>query len=131
MLEAIKIKNHRAIYHHELGNAFRVIKQYDSALKSYRKALKLEPNHVEAQNNIAVIFWKLNALDKAEMEFKKALVMEDKNTIHKNLANVYIAKKQFSMAIPHLKTVIERNPNDSRARSLLHVVEIIQKIPSR
>ena len=51
--------------------------------------------------------------------------------IHKNLANVYIAKKQFSMAIPHLKTVIERNPNDSRARSLLHVVEIIQKIPSR
>lgn len=131
LLEAIKIKNHRAIYHHELGNAFRVIKQYDSALKSYRKALKLEPNHVEAQNNIAVIFWKLNALDKAEMEFKKALVMEDKNTIHKNLANVYIAKKQFSMAIPHLKTVIERNPNDSRARSLLHVVEIIQKIPSR
>ena len=66
-----------------------------------------------------------------ELEFKKALEIEDKSMIHKNLANVYIAKKQFSMAIPHLKTVIERNPNDSRARSLLHVVEIIQKIPSR
>jgi tetratricopeptide (TPR) repeat protein len=131
LLEAIRIKNHRSIYHHELGNAFRVMKQYDSALKSYRKALKLESNHVEAQNNIAVIFWKLNALDKAEIEFKKALVMEDKNTIHKNLANLYIAKKQFSKAIPHLKRVIGRNPNDSRARSLLHVVEIIQKIPIR
>jgi tetratricopeptide (TPR) repeat protein len=131
LLEAIRIKNHRSVYHHELGNAFRLMKQYDSALKSYRKALKLEPNHVEAQNNIAVIFWKLNALDKAEIEFKKALAMEDKNTIHKNLANVYIAKKQFSKAIPHLKTLIGRNPNDSRARSLLHVVEIIQKIPIR
>jgi tetratricopeptide (TPR) repeat protein len=131
LLEAIRIKNHRSVYHHELGNAFRLMKQYDSALKSYRKVLKLESNHVEAQNNIAVIFWKLNALDKAEVEFKKALAMEDKNTIHKNLANVYIAKKQFSKAIPHLKTLIGRNPNDSRARSLLHVVEIIQKIPIR
>ena len=131
LLEAIKIKNHRSLYHHELGNAFRMLKQYDSALKSYRKVLELEPNHVEAQNNIGVIFWNLKALDKAELEFKKALAMEDKNTIHNNLANLYIAKKQFSKAIPHLKTVIKRKPNDSRARSLLHVVEIIQNIPTR
>jgi protein O-mannosyl-transferase len=131
LLEAIKIKNHRAIYHHELGNALRMMKEYDLSLKSYRKALKLEPNHVEAQNNIAVIFWKLKALDKAEMEFKKALAIKDKSTIHKNLANVYIAKKEFSKAITHLKTVIRRDPNDSRAKSLLHVVEIIQKLPTR
>ena len=70
-------------------------------------------------------------MDKAELEFKKALAMEDKTKIHNNLANLYIAKKQFSKAIPHLKTVLERKPNDSRARSLLHVVEIIQKIPTR
>jgi Flp pilus assembly protein TadD len=57
--------------------------------------------------------------------------MEDKNTIHSNLANLYIAKKQFSKAIPHLKIVIERKPNDTRARNLLHVVEIIQNIPTR
>ena len=131
LLEAIKIKNHRSLYHHELGNAFRMLKQYDAALRSYRKVLELEPNHVEAQNNIGVIFWNLKVLDKAELEFKKALAMEDKNTIHNNLANLYIAKKQFSKAIPHLKTVIKRKPNDSRARSLLHVVEIIQNIPTR
>jgi len=131
LLEAIKIKNHRSLYHHELGNAFRILKQYDSALKSYRKVLELEPNHVEAQNNIGVIFWNLKALDKAEVEFKKALAMEDKNTIHKNLANLYIAKKKFSKAIPHLKTVIARNPDDSRTRSLLHVVEIIKDTPTQ
>jgi len=131
LLEAIKIKNHRALYHQELGNAFRMLKQYDSALKSYRRVLKLEPNQVEAQNNIGIIFWNLKVLDKAELAFKKALTMEDKNTIHNNLANLYIAKKQFSKAIPHLKTVIERKPNDTRARSLLHVVEIIQNIPTR
>ena len=131
LLEAIKIKNHRFLYHQELGNAFRMVKQYDSALKSYRKVLELEPNHVEAQNNIGVIFWNLKALDKAELEFKKALAMEDKNTIHKNLANLYIAKKKFSKAIPHLKTVIARNPDDSRTRSLLHVVEIIKDTPTQ
>ena len=131
LLEAIKIKNHRPLYHQELGNAFRMLKQYDSALKSYRKVLELEPNYVEAQNNIGVIFWNLKILDKAELEFKKALVMKDKTKIHNNLANLYIAKKQFSKAIPHLKTVLERKPNDSRARKLLHVVEIIQNIPKR
>jgi superkiller protein 3 len=108
-----------------------MVKQYDSALKSYRKVLELEPNHVEAQNNIGVIFWNLKALDKAEVEFKKALAMEDKNTIHKNLANLYIAKKKFSKAISHLKTVIARNPDDSRTRSLLHVVEIIKDTPTQ
>ena len=131
LLEAIKIKSHRPLYHQELGNAFRMLKQYDSALKSYRKVLELEPNYVEAQNNIGVIFWNLKILDKAELEFKKALVMKDKTKIHNNLANLYIAKKQFSKAIPHLKTVLERKPNDSRARKLLHVVEIIQNIPTR
>jgi protein O-mannosyl-transferase len=131
LLEAIKIKSYRSRYHHELGNAYRVIKQYDLALQSYRKVIELEPNHVEAQNNIGVIFWNLKALDKAELEFKKALLMEDKNTIHNNLANLYIAKKQFSKAIPHLKTVIARNPANSRARSLLHIVEIIKDTPTR
>ena len=131
LLEAIKIKNHRPLYHQELGNAFRMLKQYDSALKSYRKVLELEPNYVEAQNNIGVIFWNLKILDKAELEFKKALVLKDKTKIHNNLANLYIAKKQFSKAIPHLKTVLGRKPNDSRARNLLHVVEIIQNIPTR
>ena len=131
LLEAIKIKSHRPLYHQELGNAFRMLKQYDSALKSYRKVLELEPNYVEAQNNIGVIFWNLKILDKAELEFKKALVLKDKTKIHNNLANLYIAKKQFSKAIPHLKTVLGRKPNDSRARNLLHVVEIIQNIPTR
>ena len=91
----------------------------------------MKPSHVEAQNNIGVIFWNLKALDKAELEFKKALAMEDKNIIHSNLANLYIAKKQFSKAIPHLKTVLARNPEDSRSRNLLHIVEIIKDTPIR
>ena len=131
LLKAIEIKKYRPLYHQELGNAFRKMEQYDSALQSYRKVLELEPNHVEAQNNIGVIFWNLKALDRAEMEFKKALKMEDKITIHNNLANLYIAQKRFSKALPHLKTVIAKQPNDLRARNLLHIVEVIQKIPTQ
>ena len=57
--------------------------------------------------------------------------MENKITIHNNLANLYIAQKRFSKAIPHLKTVIAKQPNDLRARNLLHIVEVIQKIPTQ
>ena len=51
----------------------------------------------------------------------------DKVTIHNNMANLYIAQKRFSKAIPHLKTVITKKPNDVRARNLLHIVEVIQQ----
>ena len=88
----------------------------------------MTPNHVEAQNNIGIIFWNLKALDIAEIEFKKALQMNsNKVTIHNNLANLYIAQKRFSKAIPHLKIVIAKRPNDIRTRNLLHVVEAIQQ----
>jgi protein O-mannosyl-transferase len=130
-LEAIKIKNHRALYHYEVGNAYRKIKQNDLALKAYRKVLELDRTHTEAQNNIGVIFWNLKIFDQAEIEFKKALKMEDKVTIHNNLANVYIAQKSFGKAIPHLKMVIKKTPNDLRARNLLSIVDVIQKIPNK
>ena len=51
-----------------------------------------------------------------------------KVTVHNNLANLYIAQKHFGKAIPHLKTVIAKRPNDLRARNLLHIVEVIQQI---
>jgi tetratricopeptide (TPR) repeat protein len=130
-LEAIKIKNHRPLYHYELGNAFRKLKQNDLALKAYRKVLELDRTHTEAQNNIGVIFWNLKLLNQAETAFKKALGMEDKVTIHNNLANLYIAKKRFRKAITHLKTVIKKTPNDLRARKLLSIVEVIQTIPNK
>ena len=128
LLKAVAIKSHRALYHHELGNAFRKLEQYDSALKAYRRVLELMPNHIKAQNNIGIIFWNLKALDKAEIEFKKALQMNgDKVSIHNNLANLYIAQKRFTKAIPHLKIVIAKRPNDLRARNLLHIAEVIQQ----
>ena len=130
-LEAIKIKNHRPLYHYELGNAFRKLKQNDLALKAYRKVLELDRTHTEAQNNIGVIFWNLKLLNQAEIAFKKALGMEDKVTIHNNLANLYIAKKRFRKAISHLKKVIKKTPNDLRARKLLAIVEVIQTIPNK
>jgi tetratricopeptide (TPR) repeat protein len=130
-LEAIKIKNHRPIYHHELGNAFRKLKKNDLALKAYKKVLELDRTHIEAQNNIGVVFWNLKLLNQAETAFKKALGMEGKVTIHNNLANLYIAQKRFSKAIPHLKTVIKKTPNNIRARNLLSIVEVIQTIPNK
>jgi Flp pilus assembly protein TadD len=130
-LEAIKIKNHRPIYHHELGNAFRKLKKNDLALKAYKKVLELDRTHIEAQNNIGVVFWNLKLLNQAETAFKKALGMEGKVTIHNNLANLYIAQKRFSKAIPHLKTVIKKTPDNIRARNLLSIVEVIQTIPNK
>ena len=51
----------------------------------------------------------------------------DKVIIHNNLANLYIAQNRFSKAIPHLKTVVDKRPNDKRALSLLHIAEVLQQ----
>ena len=115
-----------------MGNAYRKLKQYDSALHAYKRVIELEPDHVEAQNNIGVIFWNLKILDKAEIEFKKALQLDgDKITIHSNLANLYVAQKRFDKAIPHLKTVTAQRPDDLRAKNLLHIAEVLQQTKAK
>jgi tetratricopeptide (TPR) repeat protein len=59
LIKAVELKPHRSNYHFELGNAYRSLNRKDEALTQYRLTLKSDPDHLEAHNNIGVIFWTL------------------------------------------------------------------------
>ena len=59
------------------GTHINISRYFDEALQEFRKTLKIQPEHPQAQNNIGVIFWNLKSYEKAEIEFKKALRLQN------------------------------------------------------
>ena len=86
----------------------------------FRKTLEIEPDHYKALNNIGTIFWALGALDQAKIEFEKVLqIKPDIPVIHNNLAAIYIKNRDYLNAIPHLETLINLQPENTKAKKLL------------
>jgi len=83
-------------------------------------------------NNIGVIFWNLKAYEKAEIEFKKALdIQQDLPEIHHNLAALHLKNNRYASAIPHLEQVLRLQPGNATAQKLLdHAVSQMKKGPS-
>jgi Flp pilus assembly protein TadD len=114
------MRPHIAHYHFDLGEAYRQMGSFDKALQEFRQALKIQPKHPQAQNNIGVIFWNLKAYEKAEMEFNKALkIQHDLPEIHQNLAALYLKTNRFAYAIPHLEQILKLQPENVIAQNLL------------
>ncbi len=119
--KAIDMKPFKSDYHFDLGNAFRSEKLFDDALNEFRKTLEIQPNHFKAMNNRGAIYWALGALDQAENEFKNALALQPNlPDIHNNLAALYLKRNDFKSAIPHLSKLVILQPENSKAKKLLH-----------
>ena len=62
----------------------------------------------------------MGEFDKAKSEFKKVLhINPNIPAIHNNLAAIYLNKKEFKKALPHLKTLINLQPENMDAKKLL------------
>ena len=66
----IGINDTCADYHNTLGDARFYLKQLDPAEASYRRALQLRPNYVQAQNNIGNVLFHRGRFDEAAGEFR-------------------------------------------------------------
>ena len=88
--------------------------------------------HSQAQNNIGVIFWNLKAYERAEVEFNKALdIQQNLPEIHQNLAILHLKNNRYANAIPHLDQVLKLQPGNTTAQKLLdHALGQMKKGPS-
>jgi tetratricopeptide (TPR) repeat protein len=55
------------------GNALRALKQNDQAIGAYLDAIRLEPRHAEALNNLGVTYMETNRPDRAASTFERLL----------------------------------------------------------
>ncbi len=124
---AVEMKPDVADYHFSLGDAYRVTKRFDDALKEYRITLTYQPDHIQALNNMAVVFWELKLYLLAETELKKAVAIDPHNVESiSNLAGIYMALREFGKAIPYLEEVLAQQPGDENTKRLLDVAKVLK-----
>lgn len=90
----------KAVAYNGLGNAFRGVGDYDSAIKSFRKAAELDPYSAGMQNQTNVF--------KSEASVRNPAFWAD-------LGAAFLDNCSFNEAITALNKAIELNPKDAKA----------------
>ncbi|MEP4534668.1 MAG: tetratricopeptide repeat protein [Cyclobacteriaceae bacterium] len=99
--------------HYSAGIQMHQNKEYKSAIKEYKKALKVDPNYVFALDNLAVCYRLLESYDKAIEYYKKSLsIFPEGNFALQNIAAVYGFKNDSKTAIEYYNKLINIYPND-------------------
>lgn len=65
--------------HFRLGNFYQTLEKFEEAEACYREAIKLDRDHVDAMNNIAMILTQKGELDEAEAFYLRCVELDDKN----------------------------------------------------
>lgn len=110
----------------EKANSYFQIEQYAEAIKAYTKILKNDSMHIEATQNLAYAYKKLNDYTNAEKFYKKAIIINPKEPsnylylgqVLKNTNKLNLAKQQFQI-------LIEMQPTNVLAKMLLKSIDDI------
>ena len=98
-----------AIKNHQEGKT-------DIAQELYNQVLKINPNHSQTLNNIAVIFTNSKDYQKAISSYEKAIEINPNFAdAHYNLGVIFMKLKDYQKAISCFEKAIEINPNYAKA----------------
>ena len=105
-----------ALVYFNRGTTYSKLKQHEKAIKDYNKALKLNPNLVDAYNNRGNAYSDLKQHKKAIEDYNKVIERNPKYAeAHYNRGVVYFRLKQHKKAIEDYNKVIELNPKYAKA----------------
>jgi tetratricopeptide (TPR) repeat protein len=83
-----------------------------SAQFDYLRAIKLNPDYVDAHYNLGLLYEDFQQIDKARVEYWAA-VQGGLAAAHNNLARLYILDKDYAVAVPLLKKGLMIANNDA------------------
>jgi predicted TPR repeat methyltransferase len=76
-----------------------------------QRAISLDPQHVDAHNNLGNVFKLLDRTDEAVNAYRRALALKPDNAdTHSNLGIIYSQQQRLSKAVKSLREAIRRNP---------------------
>ena len=85
--------------HNNLGIVFQELDQLDAAVKSFEKAISINPDFAEAHNNLGNVLKELGQLDASIKSFEKTLAIKPDYAIaHFNLGSM----KRYTAVIHRL-----------------------------
>lgn len=104
--------NSDAETHNNLGVAYLVHGQIDSAIKEYEHALTISPRLARAHNNLGGAYYALGLVMSAIDEWAKAISLEPSLAqAHCNLGVVHKAQGRLDLAIASLETALSLDPS--------------------
>ena len=90
------------------GACYHGLKQFETAVKYYEKAIVIDPDYYKAHYNLGGLFHDMGKLNAAIKSFEKALSLKpDYAEAHNNIGNVFKELDQFDDAIKSFKKATE------------------------
>src|ERR1035441_3009345 len=103
------------------GIAYHQLLQLDNALKSYRQAVRLRKDYVEAINNIGTVYYARKSFRRSISYYKRAIQIAPSQpksaSIYSNLGTAYFARKQYKDATDAFQTAMSLDPDVFEHRS--------------
>lgn len=112
--EIITNKDKTEIDYLILGNNYFGKNEYQKAIESYQKAIKINSEYSSAYYNLGIVYPKIKEYSKSIESYEKAieLNLEDSNGYY-NLGIVYTKIEQYEKAIESFNKALEFNPSNS------------------
>jgi len=108
---AIKINRLVPAFHCNLGNAYRALGQFDSAITAFQEAVRLDVKFPAAHNNLGNTLKDMGRLDEAIANYRKALALKpDFSEAHNNLGMALSAQGKLEEAVGSYRKAIALNP---------------------
>lgn len=116
LLEASKLDPKNANIHNELGLAYRDLRAYEKSAAHFKRALVLQPEFPEAQNNLGTLYLLLGEWDLAIACFQRAvsdILYKTPHFSYNNIGLAYYNKGDYQRAIENYQKALRFFPSYS------------------
>jgi tetratricopeptide (TPR) repeat protein len=116
LLEASKLDPENANIHNELGLAYRDLRAYEKSATHFKRALVLQPEFPEAQNNLGTLYLLLGEWDLAIACFQRAvsnILYRTPHFSYNNIGLAYYNKGDYQRAIENYQKALRSFPSYS------------------
>ena len=105
------------------GVCFSQIGPIESAIDSFKKAIALKPDYIEAYYNLGAAFQRIHKLDDATECYEKAITLKHSYPeAHNNLGIIMLERNQLDIAVKSFEWAVAYNPNYAEAYNNLGAV---------
>lgn len=114
--------------HYSLGDVLKKAGDLEEARRHLERALEIQPNYIDALNNLATIYYKIGRVNESHELLLKALSLNSSYILTRyNLALYYYQKGLHEDAIQEFNTIIQIEPLSKEAVFAGQMLPMIQK----